>query len=67
MPNKDQRRTRFMQRVFELAESGRYKDYLAIESALATDYPEAREWLDNDSLRADIKEACEKAIAGLKS
>jgi len=67
MPTEEQRRTRFMKRVDELVESGRHKDYLTIESALSAEYPEARAWLEGDSLRADIKQACDRAIVRGKS
>jgi len=61
MPTKEQRRTEFMKKVDQLAESGRHKDYLTIESALSPEYPDARTWLEGDSLRADIKQACDRA------
>ena len=49
-------------RARELAESGRHRDYLTIERELASEgFPEARGWLDNDTLRQHLKLLCDKA------
>ncbi|MBB1093874.1 hypothetical protein HUU61_21590 [Rhodopseudomonas palustris] len=57
----EQRRVEFRKRVFELAATGKFKDYLDIENALSGEFPEARLWLDNHSLREDIRLACTRA------
>lgn len=59
--NRERRRVEFRKRVFELAETGNYSDYLGIEAALAGEFPEARDWLDRNSLREDIRIACMNA------
>lgn len=59
--SKEKRLVEFRKRVFELAETGRYSDYSGIEAALSGEYPEAREWLDRNSLREDISLACMNA------
>jgi hypothetical protein len=61
MATKEQRRAKFMQEAYELARSGRHRDYLSIESALSGVYPEAREWLDNNSIRDDLRRMCDNA------
>jgi hypothetical protein len=55
---KEQRQMEFRRRVFELAATGKYSDHQGIEAALASDFPEAREWLDRDSFRDDVRNAC---------
>ena len=56
--SKEQRQAAFHKRAFDLAATGRYRDYLDIESALSGEFPEAREWLDRNSIREDIRLAC---------
>jgi hypothetical protein len=57
---KNQRRTEFIRDAYELARSGRHKDDLTIEAALASKYPEAREWL-NAWIRDALRQLCELA------
>jgi hypothetical protein len=58
---KEQRRAACIREAHELAGSGKHLDYLTIEHELSGQYPEAREWLDNWSLREDLKAACDRA------
>lgn len=62
---KEDRRVEFRRKMYELAESGRHIDYQTIEAALSFEYLEAREWLDNDSLRRDLKDICDRSRARL--
>jgi len=58
----EQRRAYVNKRAYELAQTGNYKDYLGIENALIQEgYPEARDWLDRDSIRDDLKAICDNA------
>jgi hypothetical protein len=61
MATKEQRRARFMQEAYELARSGRHRDYLSIQAELSGIYPEAREWLDMNSVRIELRRMCENA------
>jgi len=63
-PKGDARRAEFDRRVSELIATGRYNDYLGIESALSGEFAEARGWLDNEGLREDIRIACADAKKG---
>ena len=59
MAKKEQRRTDVSRRAYELAETGRYSDYLDIEHVLIMEgYPEAREWLDRRAMRDDLRNIC---------
>jgi hypothetical protein len=55
---KDQRRTECIRKAYELARSGRHKDDLTIEAALAATYPEARRWLTS-WIRDALRQLCE--------
>jgi hypothetical protein len=60
--NKEARQVYMRRRAFELAESGQHIDYLTIEAALINEgYPEARTYLDRNSIRDDLKVACDRA------
>lgn len=61
MASKEQRRAECMREAYALAQSGRHIDYLTIESALSSQYPEARGWLDSDSIRDDLRRMCNQA------
>lgn len=63
--SKEERRTKFLRRVFELAATGRYDDYLGIEVALSGEFPEARGRLDQKGVREDIRVACATAKKSL--
>ncbi len=64
---KEQRQVEFRRKAFELAHSGNHIDYLAIENALSAEYPEARLWLDNWSLRDELKAICDRAREAKKN
>lgn len=61
MAIKEQRKSDCMSEAYQLAQSGKHLDYLTIENALSGRYPEAREWLDRDSIRDDLRRMCNKA------
>lgn len=61
MATKEQRREACVQEAYELAKTGRFIDYLGIENALSSKYPEARDWLDRNSLREDLRALCDSA------
>ena len=66
--NKEARQVYMRRRAFELAESGDHIDYLTIEAALINEgYPEARTYLDRNSLRDDLKAACDRARRAAKN
>lgn len=57
--NKEQRHAYVSRRAYELAATGRYTDYLDIEHALVSEgYPEARDLLDRNSIRDDLRQIC---------
>ena len=59
---KEQRHTYIMYKARELAKSGNHRDYLSIEWALRDEgYSEARDLLDRDFVRKDLKRLCDKA------
>jgi hypothetical protein len=59
---KEQRRAYVSKRAYELAQSGKCLDSLAVESALSAEgYPEARSLLDRDSIRKDLDKLCQQA------
>ena len=54
--NKSDRRERLHRRRLNWQGPGRYSDYLGIENALTAEgFPEARESLDRNSLREDLR------------
>ena len=60
--SKQQRQEDALRRARELARSGKCRDYLDIERSLTSEgYPEARDWLDRQSLRDDLKTLCDQA------
>jgi hypothetical protein len=56
-PGEESRETAYVfRRANELAPTGRHIDYLTIETEIIQEgYPEARDWLDRDNLRRDLK------------
>ena len=59
---KEQRHAYVLRRARELAASGDHRDYLTIEWAIIEEgYPEARDLLDRDYLRKELKETCDRA------
>ena len=63
MKMKKSERLEYMaRRARELAESGKYDDYISIETTLRSEgYPEARQYLDNRFLREELNEICRQA------
>jgi hypothetical protein len=62
---REQRQSECRRMAFELAQSGRHLDYLTIENELVkAGFPEARDWLDRDGLRQDLKRICDQSRNG---
>ena len=65
---KEQRQEYMSRRARELAASGDHIDNLTIENALIREgYPEARTYLDRNSIRQDLKEICDRAREARRS
>ena len=64
--NKADRRSYVERRAREMAQSGQFPDYQAIEHALVYDegYSEARGWLDNATVRTHLDMLCDNARKG---
>lgn len=67
MATKEQRRTECMKEAYVLAQSGLHIDHLTIERVLSARFPEARDWLDGNSIRDDLRRMCAKAREGSSS
>jgi hypothetical protein len=61
VPTTKQRRTDCIRKAYELARSGSHTDPLAIETALAPTFPDARECLGGSFLRDNLRQVCELA------
>jgi hypothetical protein len=58
----EEKKAHVHRRAYELARSGLHIDYLTIENQIVGEgYPEARDWLDRDGLRRDLKEICDRS------
>lgn len=63
--NKQERGELMNKRALEMARSGTYDDWYAIERALRSEgFREARQWLDDRFLRSEFDEMCRQAKEG---
>jgi hypothetical protein len=62
----DDRHSHVLRRAAELARSGKYSGWVAIEAQLrfVEGYPEARRWLDDEYLRMELDRLCSAARNG---
>jgi hypothetical protein len=62
---KAERQEYVARRAHELALTGRFQNWLAIETELrfVENFPEARQWLDDSFTRRQLDEVCKRARA----
>jgi hypothetical protein len=63
MENYESRQEQLWRRAYELARTGKFPSWITIEWELRfkEDFPEARDVLDNPSIRAELDELCDQA------